>query len=334
MNPIPAFSSDTTPLVRIGAGHCGSVWGGLREASSTPLALKREDGGPGRSIENEVVVQTQVCDVVAAAASDFQTLVPHCFGLMKPDDASWPQVLSRLPQGFERCNAMASEKIRSVSENCRRALIDRYCPESMQQQIAESPQNRHCLVRVYLGRRRLMHQHNPPNRPKFFSLRNFPLHVDQATELGLPCERYAKAMGEALATLHWEVRTDGADVEFVLGAPRWDGTGSEDEVDDSLDLGKHPIWMLDFDCSRPVKADEPGVEAMVRAFWRNDPYFPRPHQPEERDQRLWDTFAAEYKRTGIKIVETGQRQGESADDLRRLVHRIVQRIEEGKASLG
>lgn len=334
MNGIPTFSPDTTPLVRIGAGHCGSVWGGLLE--DTPLALKREDGGPGRSIENEVDVQTQVCHVmaVAVAAGGSQTLVPHCFGLVKPDNASWPRVLSRLPQGFERCNAMVSEKIRSVSETCRRSLIERYCPEKLQQQIAESPQNKHCLVRVYLGRRRLMHQHNPPNRPKFFSLRNFPLHVDQATELGLPCERYAKAMGAALATLHWEVRTDGADVEFVLGAPRWNGTGSEDEAEDSLELGHHPIWMLDFDCSRPVKADESGVEAMARAFWRNDPYFPRPHQPEDTDQRLWEVFAAEYKRTGIKIVETGHRQGESVEELEGLVHRTVQRIEDWKASSG
>lgn len=327
------FSPDTKFLVRIGAGHCGSVWAGLsdNENLKAPLALKREDGGPGRSIENEVNVQSQVCRETTAGSS--QTLVPHCFGLMKPDDESWHQVLSQLPQGFERCNAMVSEKVRSVSEIGRRCLTENYCPEDMQQQIADSPQNRHCLVRVYLGRRRIMHQlHHPVKRLKFFSLRNFPLHADQAEELNLPYEAYARAMGEAMAILHWKVRTDGADVEFVLGAPRWTGTGAEDEADSSLELGKHPLWMLDFDCSRPVKADESGIEAMARAFWRNDPYFPRPHQPVDRDQRLWEIFAAEYKQTGTKMVETSSREGENVKELQRLVHRTIQRIEEWKAS--
>lgn len=284
-----------------------------------PIALKREDGGPGRSIKNEVSVQSQVCQLSPILT---QTLVPQCLGLLDNQNARWDHILPLLPDTFEKCNAMISEKIEPVSANSQKLLIGTYCPEEMRDDISASRQNQHCLVRIYLGRRRLLHQ---TRGKRFFSLRNFPLHADQAEELDLPCERYAKAMAEALATLHWAVGTDAADVEFVLGAPRDE---APKEGYETLFLGQHALWVLDFDCSRPIQANDAGLTAIARSFWRNDPYYPRPHRQEEHDQKLWEVFAAEYRRVGVEIVQ--RRKEEDVDFLSGLVHGAITRIEETK----
>lgn len=89
-------------------------------------------------------------------------------------------------------------------------------------------------------------------------------------------------MAEALATLHWKVRTNAADVEFVLGAPRVEYRAMRP----AAPLGEHAIWMLDFDCSRPITADESGLESIARAFWRNDLYYPQSDSANKHDQEL------------------------------------------------
>lgn len=309
-------------LQRIGQGHCGSVWAGL-SIGSLPLAIKREDGGPGRSLRNEFDVQRSVVEQTKAKTVHIQALIPQCLTYINPQDDEWPSILASLPENYEPCNAMISEKIRSVSAASRACLVEQYYPEAARQEILDDPKNKHCLIRIYLGRRRLM-----SGRPKkFLSLRNFPLHADQAEELGLPYKQYARAMGEALAMLHWRVKTDGADVEFVLGAPRWtalgDGNGDDDEAQNTLALSEHPLWMLDYDCSKPVEPNDAGIEAMARAFWRNDPYYPRPYQKAEEDRRLWEVFAEEYRKVGMEIVgEDGVMQ--------KMVSKVIQRIENWK----
>ncbi|CAG9992792.1 unnamed protein product [Clonostachys byssicola] len=304
-------------LERLGAGHCGSVWGNLTspETDPVPVVIKREDGAPGRSLRNEFLVQSQIC----STASLEQVLVPSCLDFMESQDPRWHQILPQLPDGSQGCNAMLAEKIQPVSIRARRTLVENYCPDELRDQILNSKENHHCLVRVYLGRKRRL---NPKQRQtRFFSLRNFPLHINHAEEMALPCESYAKAMAEALATLHWKVRTDAADVEFVLASPRGDP-----EANTSA-LGEHPLWMLDFDCSRPIKADDSGLTAIAKAFWGNDPYYPRPHSTDGRSQKLWDIFSAEYRRVGLEIVRVYP-MGETPEILSELVHAAIGRIEE------
>jgi hypothetical protein len=177
-------------------------------------------------------------------------------------------------------------------------------------QILNSPENEHCLVRIYLGRRRVVSSDKKRHISRFFSLRNFPLHMDQMEELSLPCDVWAKAMGGALATIHWKLRVDGADIEFVLGAPRHATANSLDES---------ALWVLDFDCCKPITADSDGLTAIARAFWRNDPYYPRPGTLNEKDQELWSIFKEECKRIGKEVLEA---------DLHNLVDEAVSRIEE------
>lgn len=56
--PLPKMASNMDsltdgPLVKIGQGFCGTVWGEAAQRSVRQLALKREDGGPGRSVLRE-----------------------------------------------------------------------------------------------------------------------------------------------------------------------------------------------------------------------------------------------------------------------------------------
>ncbi|KAJ5638373.1 hypothetical protein N7490_008252 [Penicillium lividum] len=60
-----------------------------------------------------------------------------------------------------------------------------------------SPTNRDYLARVYLGRRRIT---TAPSAN--VTLRNFNLHLDQMIELGLPIQKMAGAISEALALVH------------------------------------------------------------------------------------------------------------------------------------
>jgi hypothetical protein len=130
-------------------------------------------------------------------------------------------------------------------------------------------------------------------------------------------------MAEALATLHWRVRTDGTDVEFVLGAFR-----GVEEAD--LPLAAHPLWMLEYDCCKPIKADGKELEAIARAFWRNDPYYPRPGIADSQSQRVWEVFSAEYRRVGKEIVAAYPRDGEDLETLCALVDGALMMIEHTK----
>ena len=111
-------------------------------------------------------------------------------------------------------------------------------------------------------------------------------------------EAYAKTMAHALATMHWKAGIDANDVEFVLATPRTEsevhggkaGRMSKTSacVFNSDALGKHAMWLLDFDCCRSMSMDVEGVMQTVHAIFRNDPYYPRP------GQALWDIFKREY----------------------------------------
>jgi hypothetical protein len=149
--------------------------------------------------------------------------------------------------------------------------------------------------------------------------------MDQVEELNPAVLRVRQA--RALACLNWELGIDGSDLEFVIAAPRsgphlgWGLTH----------IGRHAMWMLDSDCCRPVEGDE-GVEQIVRAFWRNGPYCPRPGE-EGVDEHLWEAFAEEYRRVGLEMVRSrGATDSEEGQNLERLVNRGLERIPETKGA--
>lgn len=130
----------------------------------------------------------------------------------------------------------------------------------------------------------------------------------------------AARMASALAVMHWKVGIDADDVEFVLGpspsepklqpiSPTNDeikfdnlpSTWKEAGVPYSKKRGTR-MWLLDFNRCKDMKKDMNGVRQAVRAFYRNDPYFPRPLSDSEMENRVWGVFSASYLATGGELL--------------------------------
>ncbi|EXF86586.1 hypothetical protein CFIO01_06848 [Colletotrichum fioriniae PJ7] len=329
-NFTPAHS--ILPLETIGKGFCGSVW----SAPTSNLAIKREDGGPGRSITHEHTMHRHIIQSLDTySTSRLRLNIPHYEGFLKHDATAWDQMLPRFPTGYTGCNALISEKIPPLSRDVRKLLAQKFHPDVDADEIADSSTNSHCLVRPYLGRRKLQSTERSQDRPRmrFFSLRNFPLHVDQMEALGMELHGYAVAMAEALAFLHWTAKVDANDVEFVLAAPRTlESSLSEEPSKSTLGpagfhsdaFGSHAMWILDFDCCRMMTMDTNGIKQACRSFWRNDPYYPRPGRHNIQDKELWATFRSQFLKSSDDILE-----GEE-NNVRRLPLQLIESIEETK----
>lgn len=294
----------------IGSGACGSVW--ASSLGSGP-ASKREDGGPSRSLQNDFTVHQRVLNSMSClnkikGMQEFdnqpdqpkrppQIAIPKCYRLIRPSDQDWwTENLRRFPIKYKPCNTLQSQRIPPFPRSTRELLIEKYCPPEIKSEDSRSAKNRACLIRLYLGRRRIRQTPGWQSKFKGFSLRNFPLHLDQMEEIGVSQQDmslYARIMAEALATLHWIGKVDGNDIEFVLAPP----DGEQQNFNNiSNVLGEHIMWMLDFDLCSGMSMDEDGVEQAVKAYWINDPIYPRPE-----DKLLWEEFRKQYLQTSDEI---------------------------------
>jgi hypothetical protein len=204
-------------------------------------------------------------------------------------------------------DCIEAEQIRPLNGVIRDALMQRYCPAGIRDAVQRNVENRDCLARVYLGYRR---KHVLADEEVYFSLRNFELDLARAEDLGLADEMrvHARGMGIALACMHWVARTDARGVEFVLGAPP-----AEAKID-AAQCAELPVractreyasrtqthravrlWLLDFDKCGPLEMSVAGVTKAADAFWRNDPFYPRPVAGEgEQDYAYWKAFRDAY----------------------------------------
>src|SRR5436190_20106741 len=319
-----------TEFRRIGAGFCGSVWS--LSVAGDPLpghAFKREDGGSWRSLANDFEMHNRVLGSLRQlanlkAAGLLQIQVPQCFRFITANDGWWIESLGKFPQEYSPCNIIQSERIPHVGQHIRELLIDMFCPPSLVAEIKASSANKDCLIRPYLGRRRVVQENPQPSGFKAFSLRNFPLHLDRMELLGISSgdtEFYAKTMAEALAMMHWCGEIDANDVEFVL-APSSELSAPKCRSVISNVLGGHTMWLLDFDCCKTMSMDEKGVDQAVSAFFRNDPYYPRPGS----SPHLWEAFRQEYLETSSDII--GNRQVQDKDWRRTLSRAFIEGIEQ------
>lgn len=288
---------------RLGAGHCGSVWTPDSQAHiQHGDAFKREDGGPGRSLRNDFEMHRRLIE----AMDQFRTItgkqprisIPQCKEFITPEEEWWQGNLRCFPTTYMPCNTLRSERIPAFGEITREKLINEYCPASLVSEIKSSVVNRDCMIRPYLGRRRHGFRQS---KLKVFSLRNFLLHVDQMEEIGIPETNmiiYAQIMAETLAIMHWLARMDANDVEFVLAPQRTGSSISGSSAAISNILGDHTIWVLDFDCCKPLSFDTEGVRQAITAFMRNDPFYPRPTSCPA----LWSSFRGKYLETSTRIL--------------------------------
>lgn len=128
-------------------------------------------------------------------------------------------------------------------------------------------------------------------------------------------------MADTLAFLHWVAEVDASDVEFVLAPARqkYEGPSLEGKGFKTGAFGEHDMWILDFDCCRRMEMNGNGVMQAARAFWRNDPFYPR---PGTEGKKYWKLF-----RKRFEGVSEGMLQ-ERSDQVRRLPTQLMDKVEE------
>ncbi|EAA27577.2 hypothetical protein NCU03534 [Neurospora crassa OR74A] len=342
-------------LVEVGHGRCGSVW--AKRLSNDDhdngdfdnddyTVIKRGDGTWHRSVTKEHEIHKHIARLAGAPASEskmnlitgYQVNIPAPIDYITPDSTKWDLLLPFLPSNYKPCIALENERIPPMGRRVRH-LLAHTCygtggrggnlkDEKLTAALLDAETNeQNCLVRPYLGRRRIQPKEAAsarPGKPRlvFVTLRNIPLHLDQIEELGLPVEQYAMAMADTMAFLHWEAEIDAADVEFVLAQPRRHqgqsasslSIGSQAFTSEGP-FGSHAMWLVDFDCCEKMAMPTDDTDEMnlltiaARAFWRNDPYYPRPpanHTPDSNlaDGQLWETFKKRYLTTSEEILES------------------------------
>ncbi|EGP87308.1 uncharacterized protein MYCGRDRAFT_42301 [Zymoseptoria tritici IPO323] len=284
----------------IGKGQCGSVW--AADVPGEACALKRQhaggDGEHSRSVIKDSVMpqRTERSFNECRTSLELTNLnIPRYHQLVLKEDAQWWATRrGRFPSDLEACNTLISERIPPFEGPVRMKIIELFCPDKIKDVVINSRKDEDCMVRPYLGRRARDSRPSP-----FFTLRNKALTIDQMENLKLPAVDYACAMADALAFMFWEAKVDANDVEFVL-APK--GAHVSSGTWNSEALGEHTLWLLDFDCVKDISMDSSGIAQAASAFFRNDPYFPRPCGETELDLSLWTAFTQRFLRSSERIL--------------------------------
>jgi len=289
----------------IGAGYCGRVF----EETGEPHIIKKAKQ-PGDTLWHDYRMQVHIFEQFSRSQSlHGQEIprIPNPLYFVTPDTEEWWSAnRGKFPkhmQEEERTPIICAERITPLPKSVREDLIDVFCPEEGRSGAKLAVGNKDCIVRLYLGRRS-----NNNGRPqRFFSLRNFSLHLDMATEIGLEAILYAAEMASGLAVCHWRAKVDANDVEFVLGsAPTALNFGHitshqlanmpkmKSTYPQQLYKRTTHLWMLDFDKCNSIEMSDAGVDQAVKAAEDNDPYFPKPHKQQVEDQWLWEHFKSAY----------------------------------------
>ena len=328
------FSLDrsSTPFDVIGIGSCGivlSLYSILHVFkcelvdSTRPLEWP---ANPENTVYNDLwndllMHQTVYESFSASDVPKIDITVPRCYGFLNScNHEFWESHGFRFPKDYRKPrNVIVSERIPPLSRPIRNALIDLYFPPAStieKEAFNVTPKNRDCLVRVYLGKRG-----DTSRQPTdMFTLRNYSLCVNQMEDLGLDIMEYAQRMADALAVMHWHAQIDADDVEFVLGGrlapPVTSSLPSAEELktwlanthSDTVSQQIYPqppgngLWLLDFNRCHEIDMDQTGVDQAVKAFCRNDPYYPRPLTRNVKDEIVWRRFRDRYLETSAKVV--------------------------------
>ena len=296
----------------IGLGSCGTVF----EIPGTELAFKKGTSESGiwkdfcltNRVHNAVKdVRTMMCK---AFPSSTIPKTPLCHDYHRADhEEFWSGNIQRFPAGHRTKQPLFTvDRILPLPPKSREALIEEYFDddEAAQKEAKDNPDNKDCLVRVYLGERESAEQQSSV----YDTLRNFPLRLNLMEDFGVEVSELANEMAIGLAIIHWQAQVDGMDVEFVLGSSAtWDSEQLEGY--DDLSVPPHTVeavtfkrrvvhlWMLDFDKANEIELTEHHVDTkLVAAFLGNDPYYPRP----QVDNELWDEFCGTYLEASEHIL--------------------------------
>ncbi|KAI9151621.1 zinc finger protein-domain-containing protein [Paramyrothecium foliicola] len=206
---------NVVPFERIGFGQCGLVF----EQAGRGYAIKVAKKGYADALWTDVVAHLNIYESFEKHHPECQ--VPRVYQYVTDSNKDWwdenLQHFNTNQQGHDfhlPAMALISQRIFPLPKVVRTALIEKFCPQNLKTSALANKTNRDCLARIYLGKRR---QTNSPPSPNF-TLRNFNLHLDQMLEMGMPVLDFSRAIGQALAIIHWSAKVDGYDIEFVLGS--------------------------------------------------------------------------------------------------------------------
>ncbi|KAI0805820.1 hypothetical protein GGR55DRAFT_680621 [Xylaria sp. FL0064] len=285
---------DVQNYQEIGAGLQGVVYERLGSASVTK---KERSTNPGRPLRDEFGMHQKVSDAFLKYkeySSDVR--VPQPYDFIAKESIS-PELLSRMPEDDRKPSDIATmERILPLPKVVRKALIEQFYVEedslsdgNLLTQLLNERANKHCLVRVYLGRRRVA------MLKESFTLRNFPLTLDMMGRLGLDMMQFATMIGSAYAIMHWAANITGDDAEFVLGTST---TSNNDFQQRSVHL-----YLIDFGQCEVVDMKE-DQDVVFQAFkgsmvlQQNQIYLPHP----KRAVTLYQAWKAAYLDTARKII--------------------------------
>ena len=327
----------------IGVGYCATVF----EQPGTFSILKKAHKDPS-TLFHDFQFQGRVRDQFGAAQGLFGDRevprIPRPLYFIDPADGQlwWAKNAGKFPLDHQilQTLVLCSERIFPVPKPIREDLIDLFCPEQGRAGAKAMAGNKDCIVRVYLGRRRK----NNARPTKFFSLRNFSLHLEMAEQIHLDIYNLAKEMAIGLAICHWRAKVDGNDVEFVLGsAPTIlnfaHGVAEIQSAAKSTTFwpeGRYinfqkrtaHLWMLDFDKCQNMPMTDAGISQAVRAAEDNDPYFPKPHKTRPFDQMLWVDFSQAYLKASKTIMDADG----ATDDIRDAPQKFIKGWEDYRKS--
>ncbi|KAK4182151.1 hypothetical protein QBC35DRAFT_518985 [Podospora australis] len=233
--------------------------------------------------------------------------VPRLFNIIRDTDEDFgTHNLDKFPTSYRtRGHMVTMDRILPLPKIVRKALISHFYARDGDvlpdpgaiDAILDIPQNKHCLVRTYLGRDTgVLTKHG-------FSLRNFPLFLKPMQELGLDVMGLASTMGKAFAIMHWGAGVNGDDVEFVLGSSVIQGTGVEAL---RLDVQQRAIgfYLLDFgQCYVVDLSDDRDIvyQGFKGAMVTGDNQLFIPHY--EKSPHLYAAFRKGYIEAGQVILQ-------------------------------
>lgn len=159
------MSINLSPLRRIGAGFRGSVWAdpgsqdpivsACSTTSGRPQVIKREDGGPGRSVQNEHAMHQRLLQALRedtdtldhdGSEASFHVNFPDSYAFLAASNPAWSHnydnLLNRFSAGYIPCNALVNERIPPMPLAVRRLLVERYCPPSLEDAILRDGEER------------------------------------------------------------------------------------------------------------------------------------------------------------------------------------------------
>ncbi|KAK1975812.1 zinc finger protein-domain-containing protein [Colletotrichum cereale] len=311
-------------LEHIGEGFCATIY----NFASTGSVIKQAKGWNKHS---ELWTDYSAHRLIYSAGSSkgLQVCIPQPAYFIAPEHVhTWytrHRAVEELPDGpillTKSTALLISERIPALPSKIREALIDTFCPKDQKVFARMSQNNRNCLLRIYLGRRRANTRVEDD-----FTLRNFEFTLDKMDMLGVDPVQFVAPIAEALAVMHWAVHCDAFDVEFVLGSPSRARTGYGPSADKSpsgirTTWNQEPgdetnpqclekavkVWLLDFNQVGKITLDEDGAEKAVRGFWDNDPYYPRPDMEGNGsstvEAKLWGAFKDAYLTTSITLTD-------------------------------